>query len=283
MFRANRLIIAIAATIAVMVLMTACGGGGKSVDYEHLRELSWEGTELTIKLGENQSTGCTWTTKPQDDSVIDYSINRKFKLAGGELAKGEAIGTLEAGFAGKGAGTTQIVCTTPVGWDGKGDGYAYIVTVTVKEDGTIENATGEESDAKAAEGGAGEAEGTGDAEGSAQAEMTLESYFGEHPDELKEIQKSINNSEDTKGVLEVSVSAKGNTLTYIYKFKETYSADRLEAAKPDMQKSLDSDEMKTNMQEQIKKIESEYKVSGVKMHMEYQNGDGTKICSADYK
>ena len=77
--------------------MTACGGGGDKTDFEHLRDVSWDGTELTIKLGENQSTGCTWTTKPEDDSVIDYSTNRVFHLS---ATKGEAVGTLEAGFKG---------------------------------------------------------------------------------------------------------------------------------------------------------------------------------------
>ncbi len=42
---------------AAGVLMTACGGGDKT-DYEHLRDVSWDGTELTIQLGENQGTGC---------------------------------------------------------------------------------------------------------------------------------------------------------------------------------------------------------------------------------
>ena len=118
-----------------MLILTSCGK--ESIDYENLREVSWEGDELTITLGTNKSTGFEWTTKPEDDSVIDYSINRVFHLADATESNGEAIGSLEAGFKGQGAGTSRIICTTPVGWDGTGDGLVYIVTVTVNEIGRV--------------------------------------------------------------------------------------------------------------------------------------------------
>ncbi|MBR3147252.1 MAG: hypothetical protein IKF54_03805, partial [Eubacterium sp.] len=108
-------LILLALLLCVTAAALASCGGKSDIDYEHLRDVSWDGTELTIKLGENQSTGCTWTTKPEDDSVIDYSTNRVFHLS---ATKGEAVGTLEAGFKGKGAGTSRVICTTPVGWDG---------------------------------------------------------------------------------------------------------------------------------------------------------------------
>lgn len=123
------------------IFLTGCGG--EDVDYQSVREVNWEGTELTISLGTNKSTGCEWTTKSQDDKIIDYSIHRVFHLSDQGASDGEAIGVLDAGFEGKGAGTTQIICTTPVGWDGTGEGYTYTVTVTVNEDGTIESASGE--------------------------------------------------------------------------------------------------------------------------------------------
>ena len=126
-----------------MLVLTACGD---DTDYASQRGVSWEGKELTIVLGENKGTGCEWTTKSQDDSVIDYSINRSFKLVDKALKEGQAYGTLSAGFEGKGAGTTQIICTTPCDWEGTGHGYTYIVTVTVNADGTIESAEGEESE-----------------------------------------------------------------------------------------------------------------------------------------
>ena len=124
--------------ICLMLLLSA--GCGKKTDYKTYRKLSWEGTELTISLGTNKSSGCEWTTKSQNDKIIDYSINRVFHL---HTSSEGAVGILDAGFEGKGAGTTEIVCTTPVSWDGTGEGYTYTVTVTVNEDGTIQSATAE--------------------------------------------------------------------------------------------------------------------------------------------
>ena len=252
--------------LTLCMMITACGGGKESTDYEHLREVSWEGDELTIKLGENKSTGCEWTTKPQDDKVIDYSVNRSFKLAGDQTLRGKAIGTLSAGFKGKGAGTSQIVCTTPVGWEGTGDGLTYIVTVTVNEDGTIKDAKGEESASKPAE----------EPEQTEQSEVTLESYFKDHPDELKEVKKSLKEDESYNKVVDIDVDVKENTLSYIYTFKETYSDEKVKELKPDLEKSIE--QAGTQLKDQIKSIEDSYGVKGVKMYMEFRNGDGSKIC-----
>ena len=123
-----------------MLVLSSCGND--ETEYSTIRDVSWAGKELTIFLGTNKSTGCEWTTRSQDDSIIDYSVNRTFRLSD-EVTSGEAIGVLEAGFEGKGPGTTQIICETPVGWDGTGKGYSYVVTVTVSEDGIIETAFGE--------------------------------------------------------------------------------------------------------------------------------------------
>ncbi len=260
------------------VLMTACGGGGGKTDYENLREVSWEGTELTIKLGENQSTGCKWTTKPEDDSVIDYSINRVFHLADSGLLKGEAIGTLEAGFKGKGAGTSRVICTTPVGWDGTGAGLTYIVTVTVNEDGTIENAEGEETDTPPET----EPEKSEESEKSDESEETVESYFEKHPDELKQIKDNINSDESISKVMDVDVTADGNTLNYIYTFKETYSDAQIEQFKPELKESMEG-ELADEMKAKIPDIEKGFGLTGVKLYMEYRNGDGTKILGTTYE
>lgn len=267
-------LILLALLLCVTAAALASCGGKSDIDYEHLRDVSWDGTELTIKLGENQSTGCTWTTKPEDDSVIDYSTNRVFHLS---ATKGEAVGTLEAGFKGKGAGTSRVICTTPVGWDGKGSGLTYIVTVTVKEDGTIESAEGKESDEAPSEGQSGEETGE-----SSETEATLESYFDEHPDELKEMQKNINDDESLNKMVDVSLKVKGNTLSYIYTFKETYSKEQIDGFKPDLKKSMEG-EVADEMKAKIPDIEKGFGVSGIKLYMEYRNGDGTKILGTSYE
>ena len=248
--------------------MMSCGGAEKT-DYEHLREVSWDGTELTIKLGENKSTGCEWTTKPEDDSVIDYSVNRVFRLAGSQVTKGKAIGTLEVGFEGKGAGTSRVICTTPAGWDGTGAGLTYIVTVTVNEDGTIESAEGEESDQ--------EPETDADqSEESVKTAATIEEYFTEHPDELEKMKNNINSDESSRELVEVDLEGKGNTLSYIFNFNETYSNEQIEKFKPDLEKSLEG-EVAEDMKGRIPAIEESFGIKGIKIHLEYRNGDGTKI------
>ena len=126
--------------IILGLLLVACG---KSTDLKDYRELSWEGKELTVMLGTNKDTGCEWKNTFGDDSIIGYSINRKFKLADKGALKGQTVGVLSAGFEGKSAGTTTITFTTPCDWDGNAPGYTYVVTVEVAADGTIVSATGE--------------------------------------------------------------------------------------------------------------------------------------------
>ena len=136
----------ISVLLLLALLLASCGGGGKKPSADELktyRELSWEGTELTVKLGTNKTTGCEWKNEFGDDSVIDYSINRKFTLSDSAARQGLTAGILSAGFEGQGEGTTTITFTTPCDWDGNAPGYTYVVTVQVAADGTIVSATGE--------------------------------------------------------------------------------------------------------------------------------------------
>ncbi len=153
----KKLIAILLMTVLGAFMLTGCASKGISTgsdtgkedredDLASLRDLSWEGTELTIMLGENKGTGCEWETEPQDDRIVDYSVNRSFKLSDKGMLKGESYGTLSAGFEGVGEGTAEIICWTPVDWDGKGEGYTWIVTVTVNADGTIESAEGKDGE-----------------------------------------------------------------------------------------------------------------------------------------
>ena len=137
--------VAVLTAIVLCLLLASCGGGGKpSVEeLKTYRELSWEGTELTVKLGTNKTSGCEWDNEFGDDSIIGYSINRKFTLSDKAAMKGLTAGILSAGYEGKSQGTTTITFTTPVDWDGNAPGYTYVVTVEVAADGTIVNATGQ--------------------------------------------------------------------------------------------------------------------------------------------
>ena len=94
----------VAMLLVLSLFLASCGGGNKKPSVEELktyRELSWEGTELTVKLGENKTSGCNWSNEFGDDSIIDYSINRKFSLSDKAAMKGLSAGILSAGFEGK--------------------------------------------------------------------------------------------------------------------------------------------------------------------------------------
>ena len=134
----TRSLLSVLPALALVFALCACGGKGPSVEeLKTYRELSWEGTELTVKLGTNKDTGCEWKNEFGDDSIIDYSINRKFTLSSKGASKSQTVGILSAGFEGKREGTTTITFTTPCDWDGSAPGYTYIVTVEVAADGTI--------------------------------------------------------------------------------------------------------------------------------------------------
>lgn len=276
--KAISMMVCIAILCASVFTLASCGKD--NTDYEHLREVSWEGTELTITLGTNKSTGCEWNTIPEDDSVIGYSVNRVFHLADSQVKEGNAIGSLEAGFEGKGAGTSRVICTTPVGWDGTGDGLVYIVTVTVNEDGTIANAEGEESDTVPADDAAlTEETDPGTTETTAQAEETeptIEAYFLEHPDKLETMKQSFNEDESYNQMAELDVEAKDNTLSFIYKFKETYSDEQVEQFRTSLEEGI-GEETPDDLKQIIQDIEEECGVSNIKLYMVYLNGDGTEI------
>jgi len=276
--KAISMMVCIAILYASVFTLASCGKD--NTDYEHLREVSWEGTELTITLGTNKSTGCEWNTIPEDDSVIGYSVNRVFHLADSQVKEGNAIGSLEAGFEGKGAGTSRVICTTPVGWDGTGDGLVYIVTVTVNEDGTIANAEGEESDTVPADDAAlTEETDPGTTETTAQAEETeptIEAYFLEHPDKLETMKQSFNEDESYNQMAELDVEAKDNTLSFIYKFKETYSDEQVEQFRTSLEEGI-GEETPDDLKQIIQDIEEECGVSNIKLYMVYLNGDGTEI------
>ncbi len=278
MKKAISMMVCIAILYASVFTLASCGKD--NTDYEHLREVSWEGTELTITLGTNKSTGCEWNTIPEDDSVIGYSVNRVFHLADSQVKEGNAIGSLEAGFEGKGAGTSRVICTTPVGWDGTGDGLVYIVTVTVNEDGTIANAEGEESDTVPADDAAlTEEADPGTTETTAQAEETeptIEAYFLEHPDKLETMKQSFNEDENYNQMAELDVEAKDNTLSFIYKFKETYSDEQVEQFRTSLEEGI-GEETPDDLKQIIQDIEEECGVSNIKLYMVYLNGDGTEI------
>lgn len=131
-------LLAILLTACLCVALTACGGP-KDDEIKAVRNVSYEGTELTVTLGTNKSTGYEWDFEIFGDCV-EQSINKSFKVTG---SQGNAAGETSIGFKGLSEGEAVILFTTPNGWDGTGEGDAYTVNVSVNADGTIKRASGE--------------------------------------------------------------------------------------------------------------------------------------------
>lgn len=117
--------------LALCLLLSTC------TPLEKFREISYEGTELTVTLGSNKETGYSWDVEIEGD-CIRRSINSYFKTVG--LLTGKSHISLE----GLSEGSATIVFTTSAGWDGTGKGDTYVVNVDVGADGTILSA--EEAD-----------------------------------------------------------------------------------------------------------------------------------------
>ena len=118
----------------LLTLLTACVTSAASI--QATREVSFEGTELTVSLGSNKSTGYEWSFFINGD-CIQQSIHKVFTL---KPVDGQATGVLHIGFEGLSEGSAVITFTTPNGWDGSGGGDTYTVNVSVNADGTIAEA-----------------------------------------------------------------------------------------------------------------------------------------------
>ena len=119
-----------------LALLAACGASASSI--QATREVSFEGTELTVSLGSNKSTGYEWSFDIDGD-CIQQSIHKVFTV---KPVDGQATGVVHIGFEGLSEGDAVITLTTPNGWDGSGDGDTYTVEVSVNADGTIASASG---------------------------------------------------------------------------------------------------------------------------------------------
>lgn len=109
--------------LLLLFMLTACDS------IKNLREISYEGTQLTIILG-SKISGYKWDYEIDGDCV-QADIGGKFEIVG--LTKGKDYNV----FEGLHEGNATIVFTTHTGWDGTGEGDIYIVGVSVGEDGTI--------------------------------------------------------------------------------------------------------------------------------------------------
>jgi len=129
-------ILSLLLALGTLVLLAACGG---SASIQETRQVEFEGTELTVTLGANKSTGYEWSFTIDGD-CIQQSINKSYTI---KPVNGQATGLSHIGFKGLSEGSAVITLTTPNGWDGTGSGDTYTVDVTVNADGTIASASGQ--------------------------------------------------------------------------------------------------------------------------------------------
>ena len=131
-------LVLIVLTLIMAFAMTACGGPSDE-EIKAVRDVSFEGTELTVTLGTNKSTGYEWDYEIDNRDIIGPSVNRTFTITGSE---GEGTGEVAIGFKGSAPGNAVIVLSTPCGWDGSGSGDSYTVNVEVGDGGEIVSAEG---------------------------------------------------------------------------------------------------------------------------------------------
>lgn len=136
----------IAILLCIALMFTLCACGPSDEDIQAVRDVSFDGAELTVTLGTNKSTGYEWDYEIYGES-IEETTGRSFKVTGTE---GDATGEVSIVFKGTSEGKAAIVFTTPNGWDGTGEGDAYTVSASVSGDGTILSASGEEGNTYAA-------------------------------------------------------------------------------------------------------------------------------------
>lgn len=110
---------------------------------------------------------------------------------------------------------------------------------------------------------------------------TVEKYFSDNQEAMKQIEQMEKNSTDENGSLKFEV--KENTVTITYQFKETYTGKAMETMKQTIDEIIKTDDMSsyTDIIKDIKEdagIEEEVTIKVV-----YLNGDGEELGLASIK
>ena len=108
------------------------------------------------------------------------------------------------------------------------------------------------------------------------AEKTLEQYFADNPEQLTSMKEELNKEGTTGGVMDIDVTVEGNVLSYIYKFKTTYSAEQVKAMKATLEATMTEDsEAVKQIKSGVGLMEQGIGIKGIQVKLIYQNGDGT--------
>ena len=103
---------------------------------------------------------------------------------------------------------------------------------------------------------------------------TLEEYIAENP----EAEEGIDSVAASSGM---EIEIKDNTLTYIYKYDTTYTAEYVDYMKGIMDSALDN--MSSTFESLGTQLEDETGIDGIVIKVLYQNGDGSAILEKDFE
>lgn len=102
---------------------------------------------------------------------------------------------------------------------------------------------------------------------------TLEDFMNDNAGAKQQVEALSGNGLD--------VEIKDNTVTYTYKYTETFSDDVLEQVKTQLETSMDA--QSTTFEGVVSGLEKEAEIEGVVVKVIYQNGDGSTIYEKEFK
>lgn len=103
---------------------------------------------------------------------------------------------------------------------------------------------------------------------------TLEEYVADNA----EVADQIDSVAASSGM---EIEIKDNTLTYIYKYDTTYTAEQVDYMKGIMDSALDN--MASTFESLGTQLEDETGIDGIVIKVLYQNGDGSAILEKDFE
>ena len=104
----------------------------------------------------------------------------------------------------------------------------------------------------------------------------------------KTLEKYVNDNAELKQQIEsigagtgLEVDIKDNVVTYTYKYKQTFTDDRLKVVKTSLEQAMSKAEGQfTNI---VTQLEKETEIDGISVVVKYMNGDDKEIYSKEFK
>lgn len=110
---------------------------------------------------------------------------------------------------------------------------------------------------------------------------TLEDYINGNKDEKTAMDEEIDKANNmlSQSGMTASIDIKENTITYKYKFDQTFDDTQIDAAKEYMQQYVDA----MSLEDMAKTFEEKSKIEGISIRVVCVDGNETEIFSTEYK